>query len=226
MKRILSLSIFALLTLAIGNPIQAQSPSFREATTPSMRNTTMERLENTVERVQLTQEEKEEKRADFQEKLGEITDIRRQAMIERVDEKISNFNERHSTKLQTGLARMQTVLDKIGTKAATLNNAELDAQIESAQTAIDEAEVAILAQLENEYVLDLTDETSIRSSAQELFTQFKTDLKTVHELVKEAHMAVVSAARMLPKTTVTSAEDNSSTEEADTITPSMVDEQN
>lgn len=227
MKRILSLSIFALLTLAVVNSTQAQSRSPREATSaPSMRNTTMDRLESTTERVQLTQEEREEKRTAFQEKLEGITDIRRQAMIERVDEKINNFNERHTTKLQNGLTRMQTVLDKISTKAATLNNEELDTQIETAQTAIDEAQEAITAQLENEYILDLTDETSIRSSGKELFMDFKTNLKAVHELVKEAHMAVVTAARMLPKSTVTSAEDNSSTEEADTITPSMAEEEN
>ncbi|HRN70216.1 MAG TPA: hypothetical protein PLS49_03435 [Candidatus Woesebacteria bacterium] len=211
MKRNIVLSIFALLTLLFVSSIQAQSLSLEEATaTPSITTTTIEPL---------TQEERKEKREEFQTKLEEVKDIRKQAMIERIDEKINNFNGQHTKKLQIGLTRMQTVLDKISTKAATLNNAELDAEIETAQAAIDSAEEAILTQLEQEYIIDLTDLTSIRSAAQTIFAGFKTDLQAVHMTVTNAHMAVVTAARLLPA----SSEDITATDEANPIIPSPTD---
>ncbi len=237
MKRIYVLSIFALLTLTTVSTTQAQTPTTREASsTPGIkRNEVMERvnktLENVEDKIELNQEEREARREEFQTKLEEMKDIRKQAMIERVDEKISNFNEKHTTKLQNGLTRMQAVLDKVETRASSesakgVDVDEVEAAVEEAQTAIDAAQEAITTQLEKEYVIDLTDETSIRSSAKELFTEFRTDLKAVHELVKDAHTAVVKAARTLPKSIVTSVEDNSSSDEADSVTPSEDTEEN
>lgn len=225
MKKINYAIIFAFLTLLIAPTVSAQREA--SASPRVQRENVMERLpdeeadetENTTtqDRFATTEEDREARREAFQTKLEEMKDIRKQAMIERVDEKINNFNERHTTKLQTGIERMQSVLDGIATKAAELNDSDLDESIESAQEAIDTAEELVTAQLEKEYFIDLEDETQIRTAAQETFTLFRTDLKEVHEAVKEAHMAVVEAARLLPKTTISEDEETDSTSEAEVM---------
>lgn len=214
MKQIFSLSAITFLTFALVSTVSAQATS----RTPTPARAQDARTTSAEETTPATEEEREARREEFQTKLEEMKDIRKQAMIERIDEKINNFNERHTTKLETGITRMQSVLDGIATKAATLNDTDLDEAIESAQEAIDVAQEAVTAQLEMEYVIDLEDETEVRSAAQEIFTQFRANLQAVHEAVKDAHMAVVKAARLLPKQEM-SADDEmeeESTSEAET----------
>lgn len=219
MKQFFLLGTIAFLTLVFVSSINAQTATPRVIRADDEVETTTESTESEAarERLQGTEDEREERRLEFQTKLEEMKDVRKKAMIERVDEKINNFNERHSTKLQTALGRMQSVLDGIATKAATLNDSQLDTAIETAQASIDAAEELVTTQLETEYFIDLENETQVRTAAQAAFTQFRTDLQELHTAVKDAYADVVQAARLLPKTTTMEREEEStSTSEADT----------
>lgn len=239
MKRIFALSTIALLTLITVSSIQAQSPTTTEKTiTPSIatrKQDVMERVNTTAEtaqeRVVETVQEKEARRKAFQSKLEEMKDVRKQAMIERVDEKINNFNQVHTGKLETALTRVQSILDRMETKVASESVSadgisDVETAIQVAQEAIDAAQEAVTEQLEKEYIFEIEDETKVRASAQEVFAQFRTDIKAVNAIVKEAHMAVVAVARLLPKMSSNSEEDKdtTSTSEADRMQPSADDE--
>ena len=154
--------------------------------------------------MELRKEAKEKfqaQREAFQEKLKEIKEIRKQNIIERVDEKINSLNERHMTRLDNHLTRMTTVLERIEDKAgeATEDTTALDTAIVKAKDAITEAQAAVEAQAGKEYIIEFDDETEVGTAVRSLFATFKSDVKKVHELVKDAHTSVVDAAKALAK---------------------------
>jgi len=183
MKRIYASSIIALLTLAFVFSVQAQNTlELNESTTnstPSQRRETVtqqveETNTNIIERRENLRQEMQQRREDFADRVAEIKDTRRQALVERIDEKVNDLNERHSEKLEDALTRMQTVLDSIETKAASIeadggDATDLEADIVAAQEAIDSATASVEAQMEYVYAMDLSDDEGIKSSAQEVF---------------------------------------------------------
>src|SRR5690606_37663201 len=125
MKRIYASSIIALLTFAFVFSVRAQNTlELNESTTnstPSQRRETVtqqveETNTNIIERRENLRQEMQQRREDFADRVAEIKDTRRQALVERIDEKVNDLNERHSEKLEDALTRMQTVLDSIETK--------------------------------------------------------------------------------------------------------------
>ena len=149
-------------------------------------------------------EAKEKFQADreaFQEKLKEIKEIRKQNLIERVDEKINALNERHTTRLDDHLSRMTTVLEKIEAKAADLtgDKTAFDAAVTKAKDAIKAAQAAVEAQAGKEYIIEITDEATVGTAVRSLFATFQSDIKATTQLVKDAHKAVGDAAKALAK---------------------------
>src|SRR3989338_22191 len=157
-------------------------------------------------------------REAFQEKLKEIKETRKQNILERVDEKINSLNERHMTRLDNYLARMLTVLEKIEEKAAdvTGDSSALDAAIIKAKDAIETAQAAVEEQAGKDYIVEFDDETELGTQVRSLFATFKSDVKEVHQLVKDAHKAVVDAAHALAnlrkENTPTKTDSNNETE--------------
>ena len=145
-----------------------------------------------------------EEREAFEEKMKAMKDTRKQAILERLDERISNLNDRHTERLDAHVTRLTEILEKIKTKVETLKTD--GEEVEAVETAIEEAEVAIEAartlvdaQVEKEYVIEFTTESQIKAEATKVNTLFKTDIKALHESVKSAHKEVVDAAQALAK---------------------------
>lgn len=231
MKRIYTSSVIALLTLAFVFTVQAQSNIDRDESTtdsapsPAMRRGVEETNTNAMERKENLREEMQERREDFEDRVADIKDSRRQALVEKIDEKVNDLNERHTDKLQNALERMQTVLDSIETKAASVEADggdidDLEIDIETAQEAIDDATASVEAQIDQVYVMDVSDEDGIRTSAQEVFALFREDIEATHMSVKDAHMAVITAARSLAQASSTVQEED----EEVTVTPTADEE--
>jgi chromosome segregation ATPase len=164
------------------------------------------------EKRKMTKEEAETKREEFKTKLEELKDTKKQSIVERVDEKINSLNERHTERLSTHLTRMTALLEKIKTRAEKSENTEVDGLIETAETAIEDAQAAVDEQKEMTYVIELGDEDEVKTIVQQTFMEFKNDIKEVHQKVKAAHEAIRDAARALGPT---QKEDNAMMKEDD-----------
>ncbi len=140
-------------------------------------------------------------REAFEEKLKAIKETRKQNILERIDEKVNTLNERHMTRLDNHLSRMTTVLGKIEDRAdeATGDTTVLDGAIAKAKDAISKAQAAVEEQAGKDYIVEFDDETNLGTQVRSLFASFKSDIKNVQQLVKDAHTAVVDAARALAK---------------------------
>ncbi|MFA9289070.1 MAG: hypothetical protein ACEQSA_04280 [Weeksellaceae bacterium] len=141
------------------------------------------------------------KREEFTEKMTEIKDTRKQAVLENLDERVVIINKAITDRMLKNLDKMEEILARLQVK---VDAAETDTTV--AQTSIDEAEIAIDAarasvedQQAKEYVIEISNETAVKTDAKTFIQELKTDLKTVHEVVKGARQAVVLVAREVAK---------------------------
>ncbi|MCL5432703.1 MAG: hypothetical protein M1524_01120 [Patescibacteria group bacterium] len=143
-----------------------------------------------------------EARVEFRQKLKSIRDERKKTLVENIDTKISNFNQNHTQKLSEALEKLQTILDKIKTKSENAKSSGLDtvgleADIATAQSAIDNAETAISTQAAKQYSLEITSDETLKQTIGPTISQFRNDLQDVRKSVTDARQAVHKAATTL-----------------------------
>ena len=141
-------------------------------------------------------------REAFKEKLATIKDQKKQERVTNIDSRINEMNQKRTTEMAKHLERFGMVLSKISSRAATLKasgkvTTALDADIASAQTAIDAAKAAILAQAAKDYVVNVTTEIALKGAASTAIKGFFSDIKAVYEKVVAAQKAVQKAHQSL-----------------------------
>lgn len=151
-----------------------------------------------------TKEEMAAKREEFKKKIEEMKDTKKKEGVERIDEKINNLNEKHTVRLSGFIENVMRVLTNLqkradALKAKGVDTTSINTMITDAETALKDAQTAVDAQAAKSYTMDITDEATVKTSAQDLLTQFRTDLKALHEVVKAAHLKVVEIAREIAK---------------------------
>jgi len=127
------------------------------------------------------------KRDEFKAKLQVIKDQRRKTLVERIDAKLARVNKNQTERFTDVLSRLQGFLDKIG-KSATSQTVLSD--ITSAQAAIDAAKTAVEAQAAKTYIIQITDDATLRLNVGTIISQFRQDLTATHKLVIDAKQAV------------------------------------
>lgn len=165
-------------------------------------------------------EETGKDREEFLTQLGEIKDVKKQATLKNLDERIAALNEKWTNHFNDVLGRLEGILAKIETRAEVLAGEGVDttgvnAQIESAHAAIDLAQEAVIEQAGKTYVIDIEEEENLGENVSDSVRLLKADIKSVRDKVRIAKDAVREAYKALKEV---SHEDDGE-EESETITP-------
>ena len=144
------------------------------------------------------------KRADFQEKLSGMSDERKKSLIQRIDAKLTELNNRRTTHMLNALTRLEAILAKIQeeaevVKAGGATTTTLDAAITEAQAALTTAKEAVMAQQAKDYAIELTTEAQARATVGKSVSGLQADLRTTRQAVIAAKQAVKNAAMELAK---------------------------
>lgn len=146
----------------------------------------------------------QQKREEFKQKLTEIKNERKKLLVEKIDARIQQINTNRTTTMKKTLDRLTTILDRVATKAGTLEkDPSAQATLTTAREKIAEAENSVASQAAKQYVITITDEESLGQAVRTTLSTLKTDLKTTHDAVVSAKNAVVAAIR-----TIVSAQSN------------------
>jgi hypothetical protein len=136
-------------------------------------------------------------------KLASITAEKKQDLILNLNTKIASINSRRTIDMSNAITKLQTILDKFGTNEAMIigncNTLELDNAIANAQTVLASASATVSTQAGKTYSLDITDQTTIRQSLDQMVKQLKQDLRNTHKTVIDAKIAVMKVALELKK---------------------------
>ncbi|MEW5805116.1 MAG: hypothetical protein AB1721_00065 [Patescibacteria group bacterium] len=141
----------------------------------------------------------EEKRVALKEQLQNIRDERKQAIVERIDQRIDELNQRMTNHFLAVLEKLETVLERIGSRAdkAEANGLDVSAvrsAITEAEQAIAAARTAVAEQSGKTYLINITDEENLKADVGQARQALAEDLKAVREVIKSAHDAVRRAA--------------------------------
>lgn len=127
------------------------------------------------------------KQDEFRTKLQTLKDVRKKTILENVNAKLGNVNEKNTNRFSELLTKLQALLDKA---KLTATDTKTIAVLDAAQIAIDMSKTAVADQAANEYVIQITDETALKANANMAISQLKKDLASVHKLVIDAKRAV------------------------------------
>lgn len=150
------------------------------------------------------------KSTDRMEKLMDIEDIsdeRKQTIVENLITKINSTNERWTSHWSDVLVRLQQLLAKIESRADLAEAAGQDVSsvreaITAADAAISEAQTALDEQASKEYTIEITDENSLGEAVRGAMSELQADLKGVKELILDARQAVreaLTALKQIPQ---------------------------
>lgn len=131
----------------------------------------------------------EVRRMEFKDRLSEIKDERKRLIVQNVSLRFTNVKNKWVEHWNKILDRLGAVLDKIETEFGS-NDATAEAQ-----TAISEAQALVDALSDKEYDIVFEEETTLKTDMQSLVSEFKNDLKTTKEAVKNAKGKVQEAWR-------------------------------
>lgn len=145
----------------------------------------MQLMQNTAKTQ--VQAENQVRREEFKEQVAIIKNQAKKALVEKIDTKLMEVNSVHTSRYTAILNTLQSFLDK-SSKTATGTAMLVD--IKAAQTAIDAAKTAVKTQSEKDYIITISDETTLRTNTGTIVSQFRLDLMAVHKLVIDAKQAV------------------------------------
>lgn len=124
---------------------------------------------------------------EFRTKLQAIKDLKKKAILENVNAKLTEVNRKNTDKFSDVLTKLQTFLDKVESAATA---PKIISNIANAQIAIDTAQAAVATQAANDYTIQVTGETVLKANANSAISQLKKDLSATHKLVIDAKQAV------------------------------------
>ena len=139
-------------------------------------------------------------RDTFKTKIAQLKDTKKQTTVINVTDRFATINTKETGRMSQGLTSLSTILNKLGTKSASLKTSgkdttTTDADIVTAKTAIATAQAAVTAQAAKQYIPKVTDDATLRENVKTTFTQMKTDLETTHKSVQTAKQAVLTVAK-------------------------------
>ena len=145
-----------------------------------------------------------QKREEFKQKLQTLRDEKKKMLVERINNKLEEVNKRRTDHMMAVLDKLESLLDRLSQKVEEAKSAGKDTSgvelaIEAAQTKIDEARAAVITQAGEEYILEIGEESELRSRVGQTVSEFQEDLRDVHKLVVDAKQAVMNAVKEAAK---------------------------
>jgi len=143
-----------------------------------------------------------EEREDFEDRLTEIKDKKKQAIVERVDSKITTLNNKHTDRFNALLEKLSSILDRIESKADELegegaNISSVDVAVQIARDAIAAAQREITEQAGKDYIIVIDSESNLGNVVSSAFKEFREDMEALKDSIKVARDAVHEAAKTL-----------------------------
>lgn len=206
------LSFFVIMALPATSLAQEDVMTTTEDTADTSTNTTrtlprnvraadprLQAQAQTMEAKNAMAQQMSEARMEFKEKVQEVSDEAKQAVLERIVNTINENNLSKTMRMSERLDRLNEILSRISEMAAGLdeqgiNVTTLNTQITRATSAIEDAKEAVTAQMEKEYIIDITTEQALRTNARSTIREYIADIKAVFQEVLAAHRAVVLAS--------------------------------
>ncbi|MEK9143808.1 MAG: hypothetical protein AAB481_04250 [Patescibacteria group bacterium] len=198
-RRSVAVSIGVLLLVVPGVWAEATAPGTLKERRTEVREAARERWEELKTNREAKREEVkanvQAKREEIKAKVESVRDERKKLVVERVQEKLGNVNEKRTDHFLKVLERLSTILDKIQSrtekaKAEGKNVTAVETAIASARTAITTAESAVNAQKAKTYQVTVNDDTTARSDVGATTKQLQEDLRAVQDTVAAARSAV------------------------------------
>lgn len=185
-KKFVSLVLFFLLVALFPSFVNAQTASLppqlkKQADIGKQKKTEVSQIkENTKAMVQA-------KKDEFMARIQTIKDLKKRAVVTRIDAKLSEVNKKHTDRFSAVLTKLQTLLDKT---SQTAKDKKVLADVEIAQAAIDEAKTTVANQAAKTYTIQITQETTLKLDVGTTISQLRQDLMATHKLVVDAKQAV------------------------------------
>lgn len=134
--------------------------------------------------------------ARLKERLMQIKNTTKRQLVQTIDVKIGSINEKAVTAMNTALDKLNALLGNLNRQlfalpSTTPDLALVETEAIDAQSAITDAQAAVLAQSLKTYPLSFSsDEAKLRSSIAPAVIQLTADIKRTHEAVVKARDAV------------------------------------
>jgi len=143
-----------------------------------------------------------EAREEFRQKLSQLKDARKKAIVEKIDARIAEINLNRTAIMTNHLNQIEAVLNKLETRANTAktngkNVSSVETAIASARAAIATARQNISDQAAKQYVINITSETNLGAAVSVTRQAFANDLQVTHKSVVSARQTVAAAISTL-----------------------------
>lgn len=163
----------------------------------------------------------EDEKIRLTEKLKTIKDERKKEVVKKISGQFQEINTRRLEHFSNVLKQMEEVLAKVKARAekATTGGADtsaLTAKIAAFETAVTTARAAIVAQSAKVYSIEITTEDHLKNNTGATRQALQADLKTVFDLVKNAHESLKMVMKELSKIRIVGSEEHASTTTATT----------
>ncbi len=159
-------------------------------------------LEEVKAKREAAQAEFRVKQEAFKEKLAQIKDERKKALVEKLSERCQEINKKRTDTMTAMLTKFSTILENITNRAATAktngkDTTSVDTAVASAQTAITSAQTAVAAQAAGECVITINSESTLRTDVGAAISSLEKDMKVAYDAVLAARKAVGNAVKAL-----------------------------
>ena len=145
-------------------------------------------------------EKKTQQKEDFKEKVQNIKDEKKQAVVAKIDEKLSDRQTRLVSVLTKHLERLDAAIMTIEDKAELLtddaNKSKLTQQISEARQSIIVAKQAVETQSQKVYAPDVSSESRLKAVVSQTVANFRKDWSSVKAKVKLAQTNTVEVIKM------------------------------
>jgi hypothetical protein len=155
-------------------------------------------------------EKKTQQKEDFKEKVQNIKDEKKQAVVAKIDEKLSDRQTRLVSVLTKHLERLDAAIMTIEDKAELLtddaNKSKLTQQISEARQSIIVAKQAVETQSQKVYAPDVSSESRLKAVVSQTVANFRKDWSSVKAKVKLAQTNTVEVIKIYRGSKVTVSE--------------------
>ncbi len=155
-------------------------------------------------------EKKTQQKEDFKEKVQNIKDEKKQAVVAKIDEKLSDRQTRLVSVLTKHLERLDAAIMTIEDKAELLtddaNKSKLTQQISEARQSIIVAKQAVETQSQKVYAPDVSSESRLKAVVSQTVANFRKDWSSVKAKVVLAQTNTVEVIKMYRGSKVTVSE--------------------
>ena len=155
-------------------------------------------------------EKKTQQKEDFKEKVQNIKDEKKQVVVAKIDEKLSDRQTRLVSVLTKHLERLDAAIMTIEDKAELLtddaNKSKLTQQISEARQSIIVAKQAVETQSQKVYAPDVSSESRLKAVVSQTVANFRKDWSSVKAKVKLAQTNTVEVIKMYRDSKVTVSE--------------------